>query len=325
MLPDNTKVMDLKEAIKKFVFDGCHICFSGFTVSRNPMAAIYEIIRHKFKDLHIYTHSFGHGIDEMIGAGCVSKIETSYGGEGKHAPTAIRYAKAIREGKMLFEDYTNYQMVLRFQAGATGVPFLPVRSSLGTDVIEKWGFPRSLRESNDKIPNKKLVVMDNPFEDWCDTSKVVLVPAICPDVSIIHVQKADPRGTNRIMGLTYADIDVAKSAKCLIITCEELVSEEELRIDSDLNQIPLINVDAVVHAPYGAYPTACYRYYDYDDIYLRDYVKLAKDDKLFQEHLDKYVYGTSSHKELLDLIGSERLDMIKADSRTGYALNLLGK
>ena len=318
----SNKVMNLADAIRKYVQDGSHICFSGFTVTRNPTAAIREIIRQGIKDLHVYTHSYGQGTDELIGAGCVSRVETSYGGYGHHAPTAIRYAKAIKEEKIKFEDYTNFQMVLRFHAGALGVPFLPVRSSFGTDIVEKWGFSKEFRKKDPKIPDEKIIEMDNPFHNWCDTKKVMLVPAINVDVAVMHVQKADREGTCRIIGLTYADIDEAKSARDVIITCEEVVSKEELRKDPGANQLSLLNVSAVVHVPYGAYPTACYQYYDYDSLFINDYVKDAKDDGKFFKYLDKYVYGVKNHDEFLELIGSERLETIKADPILGYAKGL---
>jgi len=316
------KILNLKEAIDMYITHGCHISIGGFTINRNPMAAVYEIIRQKIMDLHLYAHSNGQGVDELIGGGCVSRLEIAYSGSGRFAPTCIRFRKAVQECKILVEDYSNYQMTLRFLAGAMGIPFLPTRSSLGTDIIKKWGFSEDIRNKDCKIPNKKLVVLDNPFGNWNKTGKVVLVPAINPDVTIIHVQKCDPQGTLRIEGLTFADIEQAKSAKHLIVTCEELVDSSELRQSPDQNQIPFFCVDAVVHVPFGAYPTACYKYYDYDPVYLSEYANDAKDDNQFSLYLNRLVYGVDDHQCMLDFIGKERLEAIVADSRTGYAVNL---
>ena len=207
-------------------------------------------------------------------------------------------------------------------AGAMGVPFLPSRSSLGTDIINHWGFSEAVRGSDPKVPDKKLVVMENPFGSWSDTQKVVLVPAINPDVTIIHAQRSDREGTARIKGLTFADVEQAKSAKHLIVTCEELVGPAELRTDPDQNQIPFFCVDAVVHVPLGAYPTACYQYYDYDPAYLNDYRTYAQDDALYNEYLEKFVHGVDDHLGLLVVVGAKRIEEIKADPRTGYATNL---
>ncbi len=316
------KVMTLAEAIRTYVTDGSHISIGGFTINRNPMAAVYETIRQGIKNLHVYAHSNGTGVDELIGGGCVGKIEIAYGGNGRAAPTCIRFKQAIQKGTVVHEDYSNYQMSLRFHAGAMGIPFLPTRSSLGTDIINKWGFSREIREADPKIANKKLVVLDNPFDGWADCKKVVLVPAINPDVTILHVQKADRQGTSRILGLTFADVDQAKAAKNVIITCEELVDGAELRGDPEYNQIPFIHVSAVVRVPYGAYPSSCYRYYDYDPAQLSEFAKAAKDDGAFKAYLDKFVYGVKDHQGLLDRIGTDRLAKIKADPRTGYATGL---
>lgn len=316
------KTTSLSEAIEKFVFSGCHMSIGGFTINRNPMAAVYEIIRKKINKIHLYAHSNGHGVDELIGAGCVSRLEIAYAGSGRFAPTCIRFKKAAQAGTLAIEDYSNYQMTLRFMAGAMGVPFLPTRSSLGTDIIEKWGFSEKMRSEDERLPDQKLIVTDNPFGSWGNAPKLVLVPAINCDVTIIHVQKADREGTVRMEGLTFSDVEQAKCAKHVIVTCEELVESDFLKANPDQNQIPSFCVDAVVHIPHGAYPTACYRYYDYDPAYLNQYRKYAEDDELYRAYLDDFVYGMKDHRELLDKIGRNQLDKIKADPRTGYAVGL---
>ncbi|SLM28205.1 GctA [Desulfamplus magnetovallimortis] len=316
------KVTDLATAVKTYIKDGCHISIGGFTINRNPMAAVYEIIRQRVKNIHLYAHSNGQGVDELIGGGSISNLEIAYGGSGKFAATCIRFRKAVQENLVTVEDYTNYQMTLRFLAGSMGIPFLPTRSSLGTDIINKWGFSHKMRGDSPKLPDSKLVEMDNPFKGWCDVEKVVLVPAINPDVTIIHVQQADRRGNCRIQGLTFADVEQAKSAEHVIVTCEELCDNEVLKRDSHQNQIPFIHIDAVVHLPYGAYPTACYKYYDYDPRYLKDYAEKAKDDISYGKYLDSMIYGCPDHAELIKKIGQEQMSRISADPETGYAKNL---
>lgn len=316
------KLMSLEAAIERYVTDGCHISIGGFTVNRNPMAAVYEISRQGIEGLHLYAHSNGQGVDELIGGGCVKRLEIAYGGSGRFAPTCVRFKKAVQDGTIAVEDYSNYQMTLRFLAGAMGVPFLPTRSSLGTDIIEKWGFSEQMRRETEKVPGKKLHVLENPFGSWTGARKVVLVPAINPDVTIIHAQMADRSGTVRMEGLTFADVEQAKSAKHVIVTCEALVPSDLLKENPDLNQIPFFCVDAVVHVPFGAYPTACYRYYDYDPVYLNEYRKSAQDDALFTQYLKHFVLGVKNHETFLKLQGDDRLAAIKADSRTGYAVGL---
>ncbi len=316
------KVTALDAAVARFVPDGAHISIGGFTCNRNPMAAVYEIIRQRKKDLHLYAHSNGQGVDELVGAGCVGRIEIAYAGTGRFAPTCIRFRKAVESGRILFEDYSNYQMTLRFLAGAMGVPFLPTRSSLGTDIINRWGFSEEVRRADTRLPDRKLVVMENPFGGWADTERLVLVPAIQPDVTLIHVQQAAADGTARIAGLTFADVEQAKAARHVIVTCEELVGPDELRSHPEHNQIPAIIVDAVVRVPYGAYPTACYRHYDYDPAFLSDYRTAATDDVRFGAYLEQWVHGKKDHAERIAQVGGERLAAIKADPRTGYATGL---
>jgi glutaconate CoA-transferase subunit A len=317
------KVMDLSEAIRRFVHDGDHISIGGFTITRNPMALAYEIIRQGKKHLHIYVHSHGQAFDLLIGAGCVDAIELSYGGTARFSPGGgIRFKKAIEGGKIHFEDYTNFQMTLRFLAGAMGLPFMPIRSLLGTDVVKKWGFDAEFRESNPKIPKKKMFAVNNPFTRNGRNEKIVLVPAINPDVTLIHAQQADRQGTVRIKGLTYTDVEQAKAAKYLIVSCEELVETGAIREHPDQNQIPFFMVDAIVIAPYGAHPTACYGYYDYDPFHLNLYREMASDDGTFRQYLDEYVFGVKSHGEYLEKIGKHRLSQIKADPKLGYRAGL---
>ncbi|MRR11705.1 CoA transferase subunit A, partial [bacterium] len=104
------KVMGLAEAVERFVPDGAHLSIGGFTCNRNPMAAVYEVIRRRRRGLHLYAHSNGQGVDELVGAGCVARIEIAYAGTGRFAPTCIRFRKAVEKGLILFEDYSTYQM-----------------------------------------------------------------------------------------------------------------------------------------------------------------------------------------------------------------------
>ncbi len=317
------KLLTLDAAVRRFVKPGCQLSIGGFTLNRNPMAAVYEIIRQRLTGLHLYAHSNGQGVDELVGAGCVRRLEIAYGGNGRFAPTCVRFRRAVEQGELAVEDYSNYQMTLRFMAGAMGVPFLPTVSALGTDIINKWGFSAAERRADTQLAPAKLAVVENPFYRRSgDVRQVVLVPAINPDVTIIHAQQASPAGTVRLAGLTFADVEQARAARFLVVTCEELVEEDQLRRQPERNQIPFFNVDAVVHQPYGAYPTACYGYYDYDPEYLRFYRRAAADDQLYQDYLDKHVYGVGSQRELCALAGAERLAAIRATRPQGYAAGL---
>jgi glutaconate CoA-transferase subunit A len=316
------KVTTLRAAIGRFVPDGAHITIGGFTINRNPMAAVYEIIRQKKRHLHLYAHSNGQGVDELVGGGCVDRIELAYAGTGRFAPTCIRFRKAVEQGRLQVEDYSNYQMTLRFMAGAMGVPFLPTRSALGSDLVRHWGFNAATRAEDPRLPDQKVVVVDNPFGEWADAGKLVLVPAVNPDVTILHVQKADRRGTARIHGLPFADVEQAKAARHLIITCEELIEDDALHRQPDQNQIPFFCVDAVVPVKWGAYPCACYGHYDYDPVALHNYRRWARDDEKYQSYLASAVHGTADHQAFLDRIDADQLRQIRADADKGYAVGL---
>jgi glutaconate CoA-transferase, subunit A len=322
MNTETNKLMSLSEAVSRFVPHGAHLSIGGFTINRNPMAAVYEIIRQQKRHLHLYAHSNGQGVDELVGAGCLDRIEIAYAGSGRFAPTCIRFRKAVESGRLRVEDYSNFQMTLRFMAGAMGVPFLPTRSSLGSDIATRWGFSENVRRDDPRLPDRKLVILDDPFGGWAETERVVLVPAINPDVTIIHAQAADRQGTVRITGLPFADVEQAKAARHLIVSCETLVDDDGLRDAPEQNQIPFFCVDAVVHLPMGAWPTACYRYYDYDPTRLHHYREAALDDVRYRAYLQKQILDVPDHAAMIKGIEPGQLEKIKADPRTGYAVGL---
>jgi glutaconate CoA-transferase subunit A len=316
-LSTENKVMSATNAVRKFVKSSSCVSFGGFTINRNPMALIHEIIKQGIGNLHVVMHSGSQALDLLIGTSRVTFLEIAYGANGRLASTCIRFRKAVENKSLKVEDYSNYHITLRFLAGAMGVPFLPTYSGLGSDILEKWGFDAELRKSIDGLSEKKVVVLDDPFSS--EYNPIVLVPAINPDVCILHVQKASQDGSVRIEGLSFADIEQARASKHVIVSCEELVSSDELRIESFQNALPHVLVNAVVHQPLGAHPTSCYRYYDYDMQHLLDYRTKAKDDDRFKEYIERYILDVDNYEDYLDRIGIEHLDTLKASKRLGYA------
>lgn len=313
------KLMTIGEAVERFVPDGSQLAVGGFTINRNPMAFAYEVARRKVRDLHLVAHSNGQALDVLVGAGCVARLDIAYGGNGRFAPTCIRFRKAVERGELLVEDYTNNMMSLRFLAGALGVPFVPSKSGLGTDVIGREGFPPELR-GRDGVPSRKIVVLENPFAEADD--EVVLLPALTPDVSVIHAQQVSTDGTVRIKGLTFADLEQCKAAGAVVVTCEEIVPESYLRLDPDQNALPPFLVDAVVPVPFGAHPTACRYFYDYDPVHLNHYKAVAKDDEQWAAYLKEWVFGVGSWDAYLDKVGGAQLARIRANTVAGYAPGL---
>ena len=313
------KLMTPEAAVRKFIKKGCQLAIGGFTVNRNPMALIYEIVRQKVRDLHLVCHSNGQGLDVLIGAGCVKRLEIAYGGNGRYAPTCIRFKKAIEQGEIEFEDYSNFQMSLRFLAGSLGIPFISTKSGLGSDVLRREGFAAATRQEP-RVAKKKYVILQNPFNEKED--HVVLLPALNPDVALIHAQYVGEEGTVRIKGLTFADLEQAKAADVVIVSCEAIVSRALIRSDPDQNSLPGFLVDAIVLMPYGAHPTACYGFYDYDPQHLNLYKKAAEDDALFQNYLTEWIYTVAAYDRYLDKAGAAQLVKIKADPVLGYAKGL---
>jgi glutaconate CoA-transferase subunit A len=312
------KFMNLGEAVS-LIKDGDQITLGGFTTNRNPMALCREIIRQKKKDIYLVLHSHGQGMELLIGAGCVSRVELAYGGVARFAPTGIRFRKAVCSGEIQVEDYSNFQMILRFMAGAMGLPFIATTSGLETDIVKKMGFSEETR-ARGLAPRQKLKVIKNPWNE--EDGDVVLLPPLNPDVALLHAQYVGEDGTVRIQGLTFADLEEAKAAKLVLVTCEEVVPTEYLRRDPDQNSLPHFLIDAVVHAPYGAHPTACQHFYDYDSKHLRLCAEMSKEDKDFQRYLDEWVYPFETQEEYLAKLGIEDFLTIKANPAFGYAPGL---
>jgi glutaconate CoA-transferase subunit A len=211
-------------------------------------------------------------------------------------------------------------MVARFTAGAMGIPFLPVRSLLGSDLVAREALSPDQRRADPRTSPLKLHVMDSPFHP---EDRVVLVPAIRTEFAVLHVQKATAEGLVRIEGQSFADIQQALCAETVIITAEEIVAEETLRRAPELNPIPDFAVKYVCHVPYGAHPYAVYNYYDYDPIQLNEYHGGARDDASFARYLNRYVFGADDHAGYLEAIGGEaRLASLKAAPEFGYSPNL---
>lgn len=314
--------LSLREALDRFVPDGCHLTLGGFTASRNPMAAVQEIIRLGRKHLHLSLPSLGPAFDLLVGAGCVDSAEFAYAGTGRFAPTCPCVRRAIESGALAFEDYSNYQMVLRFLAAAMGAPFMPVRSVPDTDIVKKWGLSRKQRKEDPRLPRRKLSLMKNPFSPGKPSETITLVPALRPDTAIIHVQKADSQGTARIDGLTFADVEQAKASRHLIVTCEEIVTPEELRQEPERNHLPFFLVNAVVHAPFGAHPTACYKRYDYDCSHLHLLREAGATDVAFEAYIRKYILEIGSFEAYLERVGKEALEKLRAHRDLGFAPGL---
>ncbi len=313
------KMIELAEAAI-LVPDGATVSFGGFTTQRHPMAFVYELIRLRRRNLYLFGHSPGGDWDILIGAGCVKRVELAYEADEAFNTVGPRWRFAVERGEIEWEDYSNFAMVSRFTAGAMGIPFMPMRSLLGSDLVNKQALTDEQRAVDVRTSPKKLHVMESPFDP---EDRVVLVPAIHTDFAVLHVQKASANGTIRLEGQTFGDVQQALCADTVIVTAEEIVAEEQLRQEPERNPLPYFVVNHICHVPYGAHPYAVFNYYDYDPIQLKIYHDSAREDGTFQRYLEKFVYGVKDFANYLDAVGgAARLDSLTADPTFGYRPDL---
>lgn len=311
-----SKIMSLKDAVAKYVKNGDHMVIGGFTTNRKPYALVYEILRQGFTDFVGESGPAGGDWDMLIGAGRVKAYINCYTANSGVTNVSRRFRKWYEEGKLNMEDYSQDVIMLMLHAASLGLPYLPVRLMMGTDLVNKWGISKEVRKTIDKIPDDKFVYVENPFKPG---EKVVAVPVPEIDLAIIHVQKASPDGTCSIIGDEFHDVDIAIAAKRCIVTCEQVVSNEEIRLDPTKNSIAGFCVDAVVHAPYGAHPTQCYGFYDYDNAFLKLYDVASKTQEDFEAFLKEWVYDVPTHEAYLNKLGATRLINLNIVPGLGYA------
>ena len=283
------KVMSLDEAAA-LVPDGASVGIGGSTLSRTPMALIWALIRAGRKDLFCARSITSSEGELLFASGTSRHILTSWFSQGIVWGVSRIMRSYTESGRARFEEWSHMAVGLRFRAGAMGVPFLPMRSMMGSDVIGQ-------------LPDARLI--DCPFTG----EKLVLVPALNPDVALIHVQRCDAYGNAQIDGLPFMDIDLAMAANRVILTTERIVSNDQIRRAPDQTKIPFMAVDAVVEAPFGSAPHECYGLYEPLFGHLDAYAaQLRRDpEEGIRAYLDRYFYGPKSWTEYLDLLGLEEL------------------
>jgi len=283
------KLMSEQEAISNFVYDGCYIGTELYGTVRCPMSLSRELVRQGKKDLRVC----GQGVLELdlwMAAGLVKKLDITYIGlEVYGTSNALR--RAVESGQIVScVEWSNASISWRMKAAAMGVPFLPARSMLGTDMI--------------KYSAAKVV--EDPFTGL----KVCLIPALILDVALIHVHRADRYGNAQIEGITGFGAEMARACKRLILSAEEIVPTDEIRKYPDRTIIPYYLVDAVVHAPFGSHPGEMAYDYGRDEPVIKEWVESSKTAEGAKAYLDKYVYGVANHQEYMELIGKERLTQL---------------
>jgi glutaconate CoA-transferase, subunit A len=282
----------VQKVVAEMINDGDYLGVGGFGANRIPTAILHEIVRQKKKNLGLAGHTATHDFQILVAGKCINRCDIAYiiGLEARGLSKAARVA--IESGSIEMTEWTNAALTWRYKAAAMGISFMPVRCMLGTDT-QKYS---------------AAVEIECPFTG----SKYLAVPALYPDVGIIHVHRADVYGNCQIDGITIADMDLARASRRLIITTERLVPNEVIRREPSKTVIPYYLVDAVIEVPFGSYPgNMAYEYFS-DEDHLREWLTVDGDPEALAAFLEKHIYGVKDFNGYLETIGGlSRLQQLR--------------
>ncbi len=298
-----TKLASLSEAVGS-IPSGAHIALSGFAITRCAMAFAREVIRQQIKGLTLSQCVGGMDMDMLVGAGAADHL--IYGGGSLDRFGFLASVNAgIEKGLLRAEEYSSLSITFRYLAGSLGLPFIPIRSLAGSDILAQL----------QKRSGSDIAFINDPFsgDQW-----LALKP-LHPDVAVVQVQTADEEGNCRILGPRWDNAEQARASKRTIVITEHVVPGDVIRRQPELCVVPGFLVSHVVQLPFAAHPTSVFREYDYDAEEIKRYVEAASSREAFQAYLDKFVFGVKDHWEYLDAVGGmRRLEILKADPILGY-------
>jgi len=295
-----SKLVSLNEAIQSYVHDGDTIYAAGFT-HLIPFAAGHEIIRQGRKDLTLARATPDLIYDLMVAAGCARKVIFSY--SGNPGVGSLKWLReGIQNGTLEWEEYSHFGMISRLQAGASGLPFMPMRQTGAVDL---------------ERVNPQYRRVKDPYGG----DDVIVVPALNPDVAIVHVQRADSEGNAHIWGILGEQREAAFAAKQVILTAEEIVDESVIRSDPNRTLIPAMIVDAVCHVPYCAHPSYTQGYYDRDNALYLAWEEISKDEASVSAYLDEWVFGVRDRAEYWQKLGEETHSRLHVGQRLSAPVN----
>jgi len=287
-----SKLLPLSDAIAQHVHDGDSLYAAGFT-HLIPFAAGHEIIRQKRRDLVLARATPDLIYDMMVGAGCARKVIFSY--SGNPGVGSLRIVRAeIEAGRLEWEEYSHFAMITRLAAGAMGLPFLPMNATGAGD----------LERAN---PQFRHVV--DPYSG----GEVVTVPALHPDVAIVHVQRSDPDGNCHLWGILGEQREAAFAARRVIVTAEEIVDPAVIRSDPNRTLIPAMVVSAVCHVPHCAHPSYTQGYYDRDNAFYLEWDRISAERAQVSAWLDEWVYGVKDRDEYWGKLGAETHERLRIE------------
>ena len=294
------KLTSLSAAVQNHVHHGDTLYAAGFT-HLIPFAAGHEIIRQGMRDLVIARATPDLIYDQLVAAGCARKVIFSY--MGNPGVGSLRIVRGeLEAGRLEWEEYSHFSMITRLQAGAAGLPFLPMNPTAAGD-LEKAN-PRYRR-------------IKDPYSD----REVVTVPALNPDVAIVHVQRADEDGNAHIWGIIGEQKEAAFASRKVIITSEEIVSPDVIRSDPNRTLIPGFIVNAVCHVPYAAHPSYTQGYYDRDNAFYLKWDQVSREKQTVQAYLDEWVYGVEDRAAYWQKLGPEVHAQLQVASRPSETVN----
>ncbi len=287
------KRMTVKEAVERFIHDGDYLATGGFGSVRVPTAVMHEIVRTRKRGLGFAGHCATHDFQILAAGHVMDRCDISYAVGLEMRGLSPNARRVIETGEVRTTEWSNAGLAWRYKAAAMGVAFLPARVMLGTDT-QRYS------------PAKTI---DCPYTG----QPYLAIPALFPDVAVIHVHQADIYGNARIDGINIVDMDLARAARRLIITTERIVNTEEFRADPARTSIPYFLTDAVCLVPYGSYPGEMPYEYTSDEDHFTAWMEAEKDPAALEAFLNKYIYGTRDFNEYLGLIGGkQRLAELRA-------------
>ena len=288
------KVARMHDAVADLVRDGDTVAIEGFT-HLICFAAGHEIIRQQKRDLTLARMTPDVIYDQMIGAGVARKLIFSWlGNPGVGSLHAVRRRIEDQDpGPLEIEEYSHFGMVCRYVAGASNLPFFPIRSYDESDIPKV---------------NPNIRSMVSPYED---ATEVHVVPPLRPDVAIVHAQRADASGDAQIWGLLGCQKEAAFAAERVVVVCEELVEESVIRADPNRTVIPGVIVDAVVEEPFACHPSFTQGYYDRDNAFYLKWDEIAREATSLDAWLDEWVHGLANHAEYVEKMGDALWDSLR--------------
>jgi glutaconate CoA-transferase subunit A len=285
-----SKLLSMREAIREFVPDGASVCMNCQMEQMIPFAAGHEIIRQKKRGLTLIGPISDILFDQLIGAGCVERVIAAWVGNVMMG-SAYNFRRAVEQQGLAVTDMTNFTVALALQAAAMGVPFLPTRSALGSDVAKN---------------NEFFAGIESPFGG----EKLQAVKALAPHVTIVHVQRADREGNAHCWANFGIMIEAVRAARRVIVTAEEIVEPEVIASDPNRTVIPGFLVSAVVEAPLGAHPSPVQGYYKRDDRFFEEYHAQTKTPEEFAAWAERWVHGVRNVEEYAERLGEERVESL---------------